>query len=215
MSEQSVPRPMSGLGIALYLSQAAPFSYRTFGPGTRTAGVVAHIRKEIAEIEEEPTDLSEWADLIILAFDGHWRATLDGHGQDDDEMLASPGFWADTEDDILDLLVCDAAEGRCDESGNWPDFEQINELLAEIEGPAEWKDAAGFKRQRRPIDFLFCLIALEGLKQARGTGAQYAELRDAIFTKLERNMGRKWPDWRTASPDQPIEHIRDETEVAS
>jgi hypothetical protein len=36
--------------------------------------VIDHIRKELAEIEAAPDDLSEWVDVIILAFDGAWRA---------------------------------------------------------------------------------------------------------------------------------------------
>lgn len=89
------------------------FSRRTFGPGTRTTGVLAHIRKELAEIEANPGDVSEWADLIILAIDGAWRA---GH---------SP------------------------------------EAIA-----------------------------------------------DAVPAKIEINEDREWPDWRSADPDGPIEHVR-------
>jgi hypothetical protein len=44
-----------------------------FGPGKRTLGVIDHIRKELDEIHQAPEDLSEWADVIILAFDGAWR----------------------------------------------------------------------------------------------------------------------------------------------
>jgi hypothetical protein len=36
--------------------------------------VVDHIRKELLEIEADPTDLKEWIDVIILAFDGALRA---------------------------------------------------------------------------------------------------------------------------------------------
>ena len=50
------------------------WSRETFGPGDRAAGVVAHIRKELAEIEAEPSDLEEWVDVIILAMDGAWRS---------------------------------------------------------------------------------------------------------------------------------------------
>ena len=54
------------------------FSERTFGPGERLAGVIDHIRKELAEVEKaaadgEPT-LPEWVDVIILALDGAWRS---------------------------------------------------------------------------------------------------------------------------------------------
>jgi Protein of unknown function (DUF550) len=50
------------------------FSAPTFGPGARTAGVLAHIRKELAEVEANPGDAAEWADIVILALDGAWRA---------------------------------------------------------------------------------------------------------------------------------------------
>jgi hypothetical protein len=50
------------------------WSFRAFGPG-RVAGVLAHLRKEIDEIEAAPTDLEEWADALILVIDGMWRAT--------------------------------------------------------------------------------------------------------------------------------------------
>lgn len=50
------------------------FSTRAFGPGRRTEGVIDHIRKELDEVLAAPDDLSEWADLIILALDGAWRS---------------------------------------------------------------------------------------------------------------------------------------------
>lgn len=98
-----------------HIERAKAFSERTFGPGARTAGVIAHIRKELAEIEAAPADLSEWIDVVILALDGAWRT----------------GFSA----------------------------EQIVAALA---------------------------------------------------AKQSKNEARKWPDWRTAPADGPIEHVRDE-----
>jgi hypothetical protein len=35
--------------------------------------VLDHIRKELQEIEADPTDVGEWVDVIILAFDGAQR----------------------------------------------------------------------------------------------------------------------------------------------
>lgn len=60
-----------------HLVRQREFSERTFGPGMRTAGVVDHIRKELIEIEAKPTDLDEWVDVILLAFDGAWRTGAD------------------------------------------------------------------------------------------------------------------------------------------
>lgn len=58
------------------------FSQKTFGPGIRTKGIVAHIRKELKEIEQAPFDLSEWADVVLLALDGAWR-----HGYTPEEIV--------------------------------------------------------------------------------------------------------------------------------
>ena len=57
-----------------HLFRQMGWSAGTFGPGPRTRGVIDHIRKELEEIEQDPTDLNEWVDVIILALDGAWRA---------------------------------------------------------------------------------------------------------------------------------------------
>lgn len=65
----------SGMTIdASHLARQREWSQRTFGPGTRLLGVLDHIRKELKEIEASPDDVEEWVDVIILAFDGAWRA---------------------------------------------------------------------------------------------------------------------------------------------
>jgi hypothetical protein len=100
-------------GLVARIARQREFSEKTFGPGSRAKGVVAHIRKELAEIEADPTDVTEWVDVATLAFDGAWRA-----GYSPEEIAAA------------------------------------------------WD-------------------------------AKYA-----------RNVARIWPDWRTRSPDEPIEHDR-------
>jgi hypothetical protein len=60
--------------MLVHLRRQRAWSERTFGPGARTAGVLDHIRKELIKIESEPTDTSEWIDVVILALDGAWRA---------------------------------------------------------------------------------------------------------------------------------------------
>ena len=57
-----------------HLERQRYFSAHTFGPGTRAAGIVDHIRKELLEIEADPADLREWVDVVILALDGAWRS---------------------------------------------------------------------------------------------------------------------------------------------
>lgn len=59
---------------AAHLAHQREWSEATFGPGRRTLGVLDHIRKELAEIEDAPDDVEEWVDVIILAFDGALRA---------------------------------------------------------------------------------------------------------------------------------------------
>lgn len=58
---------------AASLARQRDWSLKTFGPGPRTNGVLEHISQELEEIREAPNDLSEWADVIILAFDGAYR----------------------------------------------------------------------------------------------------------------------------------------------
>jgi hypothetical protein len=57
-----------------HLERQRAFSLNTFGPGPRTDGILDHIGKELDEIRADPSDLNEWVDVIVLAFDGAWRA---------------------------------------------------------------------------------------------------------------------------------------------
>ncbi|MGE7139179.1 dATP/dGTP pyrophosphohydrolase domain-containing protein, partial [Luteibacter sp. NPDC031894] len=75
------PRPAvatAGDGVAFnfaaHLQRQRDWSGKTFGPGSRSQGVVDHIRKELKEIEADPGDLKEWIDVVILALDGAWRS---------------------------------------------------------------------------------------------------------------------------------------------
>ncbi len=83
-----------------HLIRQKEFFEKTFGPGERTAGVIDHIRKELVEIEEHPDDISEWVDVIILAFDGAWIA----------------GWHAE---DIVEAIV---AKQTKNENREWPDW---------------------------------------------------------------------------------------------
>ena len=99
---------------ASHLANQREWSERTFGPGSRLLGVLDHIRKELAEIEDNPTDVAEWVDVIILGFDGALRA-----------------------------------------------------------------------------------------------GWEPQQIIDAIKAKQAKNEARRWPDWRTMSADEAIEHVRE------
>jgi hypothetical protein len=60
--------------LAQYIERQKCWSQKTFGDGPRTKGITAHIRKELSEIENAPSDIREWIDVVILALDGAWRA---------------------------------------------------------------------------------------------------------------------------------------------
>lgn len=62
------------MNLIAHLFRQREFSEKTFGPGQRTAGVIEHIRKELREVEKDPSDVEEWIDVVILAFDGAMRA---------------------------------------------------------------------------------------------------------------------------------------------
>ena len=62
-----------------HLYDQGQWACETFGPGPR-AGVFRHLEKEVAEAEKNPEDVSEWADLLILTFDGAMR---NGHEPED------------------------------------------------------------------------------------------------------------------------------------
>jgi len=83
-----------------HLSRQAEWSARTFGPGSRAAGVVDHIRKELTEIEADPGDLKEWIDVVILALDGAWRSG------------ATPA----------EIVAALAAKQQKNEGRSWPDW---------------------------------------------------------------------------------------------
>src|SRR5690606_32867885 len=73
--------------------------------------------------------------------------------------------------------------------------DHIRKELAEVEADPhsleEWVDVI--------------LLALDG---AWRCGADPEEIAAAIKRKQGRNEERRWPDWRTMSPDKAIEHIR-------
>jgi hypothetical protein len=57
-----------------YIQDHIEWSFRVFGGSVSTERLTNHIRKELDEIVAAPYDVEEWADVIILALDGAWRA---------------------------------------------------------------------------------------------------------------------------------------------
>jgi len=98
--QAAAPQGREALDLRSHLQRQRDWSGRTFGPGSRVQGVVDHIRKELREIEANPTDLTEWIDVVILALDGAWRSGA-------------------TPDEIIAALV---AKQTRNENREWPDW---------------------------------------------------------------------------------------------
>jgi hypothetical protein len=67
------PRTVSCRCKVILVSGCGPTSDVRLNGAIRTSGILNHIEKEIKEIVENPHDLEEWIDIIILALDGAWR----------------------------------------------------------------------------------------------------------------------------------------------
>ena len=96
MPDQTAP----GVIDAAHIARQREFSLHTFGPGRRTNGVLDHIAKELEEVRKAPDDLSEWADVIILALDGAQRTGADPQA-------------------IIDAVI---AKQTRNEARQWPDW---------------------------------------------------------------------------------------------
>ena len=86
--------------VSIMVWKQREWSQKTFGPGHRTEGIIDHIKKELEEIEQDPGDIKEWIDIVILGFDGAWRA----------------GY---TPDEVARAL---RAKYRENEERDWPDW---------------------------------------------------------------------------------------------
>ncbi|CAN5145547.1 hypothetical protein BH11ACT6_BH11ACT6_34730 [soil metagenome] len=62
--------PTAAVIDAAHIDRQRAWSEATFGPYPRLQGVIDHIRKELVEVVESGGDLSEWVDVLMLAFDG-------------------------------------------------------------------------------------------------------------------------------------------------
>jgi Protein of unknown function (DUF550) len=94
---------VNAFDLVSHLTRQRDFSERTFGPGSRAPAVCDHIRKELTEIAADPSDLMEWIDIAMLAFDGAWRA-----GHSPEAIAAALG-----------------AKLALNESRQWPDWRSV------------------------------------------------------------------------------------------
>lgn len=85
------------------LGRLRAWSYETFGPGPRLGSGIKHLHKELDEAEAKPEDITEWADIVILALS---TAMRQGHEPQD----------------ILDAVV---AKMDANELRKWPDWRAV------------------------------------------------------------------------------------------
>ena len=78
MSVRDMMEGVAPFDLAKFTDEKFEWSLSTFGREVTTEGVVNHIRKELVEILDDPSDLEEWVDVIFLALDGASRAGYSG-----------------------------------------------------------------------------------------------------------------------------------------
>jgi hypothetical protein len=100
-----------------HLLRSMAFSHATFGPGTRTEGVIDHIKKEIVEVENSNGDASEWIDLVILSLDGLTRELKYGREDGRIQLNDDVAKWASS------ILRNKQAKN---ELRVWPDWRKVD-----------------------------------------------------------------------------------------
>ncbi|KAF0194116.1 MAG: Eaa1 [Bacteroidetes bacterium] len=64
---------MQTFDLLCFLERQKTFSLKAFGPHGRAIGILNHVKKEIKEIEADPSDPMEWVDVVLLSLDRLWR----------------------------------------------------------------------------------------------------------------------------------------------
>ncbi|KKU86986.1 MAG: hypothetical protein UY18_C0050G0014 [Microgenomates group bacterium GW2011_GWF2_47_9] len=64
------------MNLTNHLLRQRSWSLKTFGPfgPDRNSGILKHLEKEIEEVRKCPSDITEWMDIVILAFHGAMNA---------------------------------------------------------------------------------------------------------------------------------------------
>lgn len=155
------------------------WSIATFGPYPRPAGLVKHLRKELVEIEKAPDDLTEYIDVMILAFDGALRCT---HGTPARVLHAFEGAAA-AMPFVVDLWMS---------------------LLTSV----DWvPDAPDDVAQWTLVAAVAYEIALD-MADLPDVGSAGETVVAEYRNKMVENRRRTWPDWREVGPNEAVEHIR-------
>jgi len=111
----------NNFNLEQHMMRMQAFSRANFGPGTRTEGLIDHVKKELDEIAERPKAVAwqEWLDVIILGLDGFWRSLAYGEGEDDQEIRTNYHTFSNVGDILVDHLTKKQTKN---ELRNWPDW---------------------------------------------------------------------------------------------
>ena len=105
------------MNLEEHIVRQIKFSERVFGPGRRQKGILDHIQKECAEVENESA-LDEWVDLILLTVDGAWRHVA--HHPDDQRIP----YMRKTRIARIVCTAIDLKHGR-NQQRIWPDWRKV------------------------------------------------------------------------------------------
>lgn len=191
----------SDFDLVEHLERQKAFSLKTFGPGRRVDTVLSHMAKEAAEVRQKPCDVFEWVDVMLLAFDGAWRA---GYRSDYIVEVIKDQCSVASLDDVSDVpvfvgwLECLRVEFIRDFGGCIsPDV-----FLNYIERASEGKSR---------LDNRLCITwvnrALWAAAGAMAHGISAADIVSALDEKQSINERRNWPDWRQVEDGKAIEHV--------
>ena len=179
------------MNLTEHLHRQKSFSSEAFGPGPRTAGIVDHIRKELAEIRAvEGKDLMEWIDVVILACDGAMRA-----GFSPEDLVEDLTFGLSTVSVFLQNLA--------DSVSDTNDLDLLRDIEVNLDDVVVCDGA-----ELHPWTSVSMIALLSAMKE----GFSPEEIIDAWVAKQTINESRSWPDWRTIDPNKAIEHVRGEGE---
>lgn len=176
-----------------HIEKQMMFSVNTFGPGSRKKGVIDHIGKELQEIADGDNDPAEWVDVWLLSMDGAWRCAVDECAE------LTSGEVAQMIEELRETkkmeVISEVTPVNVIESIRW----DLNLL-------AGGKNDLNLWVRLNLIATLGLVYALtdEGIDVTRATDMGFT----MIMQKQEKNERRVWPDWRTASADAAIEHVK-------
>ncbi|AET42165.1 hypothetical protein VPEG_00014 [Vibrio phage SIO-2] len=162
----------------LFNSQRS-FSAKAFA-GQTPLGVFKHLEKEAVELEEDPSDLLEWADCFILTIDGAMRSR---------PTVASPEWCA--------IRTTEAMREKSKLVTRVRSIESFKAYLNEF--PSDDLDS--------PHAWTYLTAILVNLAGHYGISPQ--QLYNVVERKIDINKSRKWGAVDPNNPDQPIHHIEE------